>query len=84
MLEGIDERLSQIDVETMHHPAPPNWRVLLRILEPPETQEAITQYLSTEDREKWRQILTTESTLRTMLTTATIREDYERIRRDQR
>lgn len=43
-----------------------------------------TTALTQEDREKWRQILTTESSLRTMLTEATIKEDYERIRRDER
>lgn len=84
MLEGIDDRLSQIDVETMEHPPPPNWTVLLRVLDPPPTEEATREFLSIEDREKWRQIITTESTLRTMLTTATVREDYEMIRRDQR
>lgn len=40
--------------------------------------------LTDADREKWRQIITTESTLRTLLTEATVREDYERIRHDQR
>lgn len=77
-------------------PAVPNWDVLIRVLNPPpvtettqplvtegpvETSEAV---LTVEDREKWRQIITTESTLRTLLTEATVREDYERIRKDQR
>ncbi|MCL4129112.1 UNVERIFIED_CONTAM: hypothetical protein GTU68_033307 [Idotea baltica] len=84
MLDGIDDRLSQIDVEALEHPPPPTWRVLLRVLDPPPTQHAVREVLSLEDREKWRQIITTESTLRTMLTTATVREDFERIRRDQR
>lgn len=84
MLDGIDDRLSQIEVETMEHPPPPTWRVLLRVLEPPQTDEAVREILTNEDRDKWRQIITTESTLRTMLTTATVREDFERIRRDQR
>ncbi|CAB3371738.1 Hypothetical predicted protein [Cloeon dipterum] len=43
-----------------------------------------TSVLTDADREKWRQIITTESTLRTLLTEATVREDYERIRHDQR
>ncbi|XP_059484363.1 uncharacterized protein LOC132201856 [Neocloeon triangulifer] len=43
-----------------------------------------TSILTNADREKWRQIITTESTLRTLLTEATVREDYERIRHDQR
>lgn len=40
--------------------------------------------LTEDDREKWRQIITTENTLRQLLTEATYREDYERISRDTR
>jgi hypothetical protein len=74
------------------------WRVLLRVLEsppppPPESDvesnydsysESASAILTEEDREKWRQIITRESTLRSLLTQATVREDYERIRRDTR
>ena len=85
MYSGIDDRLSQLEVEHLEHQEEPtNWNILLRVLEPPETGEAVNCVLTSEDREKWRQILTTESTLRTMLTQATVREDYERIRHDQR
>ncbi|KAA0185299.1 hypothetical protein HAZT_HAZT005209 [Hyalella azteca] len=70
--------------EMLEHPPPPNWNVLLRVLQPPETQTAERCVLTDEDRDKWYQILHTESTLRTMLTRATVREDYERIRYDQR
>ncbi|KAG8238730.1 hypothetical protein J437_LFUL016001 [Ladona fulva] len=54
-----------------------------------ETEEEVTSRLvkttlTEADREKWRQIITTESTLRTLLTEATVREDFERIRRDSR
>lgn len=76
--------LARMEVEAMEHPPPPNWNVLLRVLEPPPTEQAVTYVLTREDREKWRQIISTESTLRTMLTTATVREDFERIRHDQR
>jgi hypothetical protein len=97
----------------------PNWDVLIRVLDPPETFTAtyeiapqmtspqlvqqqqvemqqhidddrtsvcssMASVLTEADREKWRQIITTESTLRTLLTEATVREDYERIRNDQR
>lgn len=73
-------------------PSVKNWDVLIRVLEPPleeATQEhheiyRVEQTLSLEDRKKWREIITTESTLRTLLTEATIKEDYERIRKDQR
>ncbi|XP_014251134.1 uncharacterized protein LOC106667600 [Cimex lectularius] len=69
-----------------------NWDVMVRVLEPPQYEstddrsdvESIASALTIEDRKKWKEIITTESTLRTMLTEATLREDYERIRRDQR
>lgn len=84
LYQADEDHLSQIEVETLEHPHPPNWNVLLRVLEPPPTEEAVQYVLTKEDREKWRQIICTESTLRTMLTHAIVREDYERIRHDQR
>lgn len=68
----------------------PNWDVLIRVLQPAEeeipqeTTEDLNEHLTYADKMKWRQIITTESTLRTMLTEATVREDFERIRYDQR
>ena len=74
-----------------------NWDVLIRVLEEPaviepvvrnnryETSTNILQrHLSYEDRLKWKEIITTESTLRKMLTTAVVREDFERISHDVR
>lgn len=86
--------LSTLEVPPQDPPIP-NWDVLIRVLNPPPTEEVQPQgtssevfreeaTLTVEDREKWRQIITTESTLRTLLTEATVREDYERIRKDQR
>ncbi|XP_046398018.1 proteoglycan 4 [Ischnura elegans] len=49
-----------------------------------ELAEMVRTTLTEADKEKWRQIITTESTLRTLLTEATVREDFERIRRDTR
>ncbi|XP_071447505.1 AF4/FMR2 family member 1 [Hetaerina americana] len=49
-----------------------------------ELAEMVRSTLTEADKEKWRQIITTESTLRTLLTEATVREDFERIRRDTR
>jgi hypothetical protein len=67
---------------------PPNWDVLIRVLQPPVPEsladDDASSILTVEDREKWHQIITTESTLRTMLTEAVVTEDYERIRRDTR
>lgn len=73
---------------TSEHP-PPNWDVLIRVLNPPpesiiDEDDDATSILTVEDRKKWQQIITTESTLRTMLTEAVVREDFERIRRDTR
>ncbi|XP_063877187.1 uncharacterized protein LOC135109640 [Scylla paramamosain] len=79
-----EDDLARLEVEALEHPPPPNWNVLLRVLEPPRTEQAVQYVLTKEDRQKWRQIISTESTLRTMLTTATVREDFERIRHDQR
>ncbi|CAG0905406.1 unnamed protein product [Darwinula stevensoni] len=64
-----------------------NWEVLVRVLSPPPmevTADLGEPVLTDDDREKWRRIITTESTLRTLLTEATVREDFERIRQDQR
>lgn len=56
-----------------------NWYTLSRVLEPQYSSE-FTQ----EERTKWREIITTESTLRTLLTEAVVREDFELIRKDVR
>jgi len=71
-------------------PFPPNWDVLIRILEEPEMSEvgnddvSSVHNLSYDDRAKWKEIITTQSSLRTMLTEAVVREDFERIRQDTR
>ncbi|KAG7209559.1 hypothetical protein KM043_015637 [Ampulex compressa] len=52
---------------------------LSRVLDPRYASE-----LTEEERTKWREIITTESTLRTLLTEAVVREDYELIRKDAR
>lgn len=75
----------------------PNWDVLIRILESedelvvhqptnryPTSTNILQRHLSYEDKIKWKEIITTESTLRTMLTEAIVREDFERISRDVR
>ncbi|XP_058453763.1 uncharacterized protein LOC131431865 isoform X2 [Malaya genurostris] len=72
-----------------------NWDILIRVLQDVEIPDiAITKVelqstnavgqLSYNDKAKWKEIITTESTLRTMLTEAVIREDFERIRADAR
>merc|ERR1719378_1946447 len=61
-----------------------NWDVLIRVLNPPPEESDTASVLTEDDREKWREIITTESTLRTLLTEAVVTEDFERIRRDTR
>ncbi|KAJ6635722.1 hypothetical protein Bhyg_14308 [Pseudolycoriella hygida] len=72
-----------------------NWDVLIRVLEQEEDTIAddvssehsshfLQRQLSYDDRAKWKEIITTESTLRSMLTEAVVREDFERIRSDTR
>lgn len=47
-------------------------------------QHVLQRQISYDDKIKWRDIITTESSLRTMLTEAVVREDFERIRSDTR
>ena len=56
-----------------------SWYHLERVLEPQYAAE-----FTEEERKKWREIITTESTLRTLLTEAIVKEDYELIRKDAR
>ncbi|XP_011300260.1 uncharacterized protein pot [Fopius arisanus] len=56
-----------------------NWETLSRVLEPQYAGE-----LTEDDRQKWREVITTESTLRTLLHEAVVKEDYELIRKDER
>ncbi|XP_043259859.1 uncharacterized protein LOC122401658 [Colletes gigas] len=52
---------------------------LSRVLDPRYTTE-----LTEHERARWREIITTDSTLRTLLTEAVVKEDYELIRKDAR
>ncbi|CAK9813519.1 hypothetical protein ANTPLA_LOCUS7871 [Anthophora plagiata] len=52
---------------------------LSRVLDPRYASE-----FTEEERAKWREIITTNSTLRTLLTEAVVKEDYELIRKDAR
>lgn len=77
-----------------------NWDVLIRVLEESEPlnerndtissiqSESIktipSMTISHDDRYKWKEIITQQSSLRTMLTEAVVREDFEKIRRDTR
>ncbi|CAL8137974.1 unnamed protein product [Orchesella dallaii] len=88
------QKLQQDDTQLWNE----KWKVLFRVLESPQPGEErpfvsemdydsrseTASVLTEDDRERWRQIITTESTLRKLLTEATYREDYERIRQDTR
>ncbi|XP_054016099.1 uncharacterized protein LOC128896712 [Hylaeus anthracinus] len=52
---------------------------LSRVLDPRYSSE-----LTDDERARWREIITTDSTLRTLLTEAVVKEDYELIRKDAR
>lgn len=74
-----------------------NWDILIRVLEQEDepinivddvssehSSHFLQRQLSYDDRAKWKEIITTESTLRSMLTEAVVKEDFERIRSDVR
>ncbi|XP_022919619.1 uncharacterized protein [Onthophagus taurus] len=69
----------------LNNPEVPNWDVLIRIFGIHHTEESLDTFeidddLNEMDKFKWKQIITNESTLKTQLTQAVIREDYEKIR----
>lgn len=89
-MSSNNEELHQRYLSSMEVPVPrpTNWESLVRVLTEPEPVEEpnaryrVEQTLTLEDKRKWRQIITTESTLRQLITEATVREDFERIRSD--
>ncbi|GAB6023813.1 hypothetical protein CHUAL_008559 [Chamberlinius hualienensis] len=75
-------------------PPLPNWNVLIRVLKPnlpsepslhggDDDMESVDE-LSEDDRERWRKIITTDTTLRTRLQEARTVEELENIRQDRR
>ncbi|XP_043274747.1 uncharacterized protein pot isoform X2 [Venturia canescens] len=56
-----------------------NFFTLARVLEPQYAAE-----LTDDEKRRWREIISSESTLRTLLTEAVVKEDYELIRKDAR
>lgn len=86
--KSSDDEQHQWYLSTMEVPVPrpTNWESLVRVLQEPEPEPnaryRVEQTLTLDDKRKWRQIITTESTLRQLITEATVREDFERIRSD--
>lgn len=75
---------ARADIPRQHHGMDPetvreSMYTLSRVLEPQYAVE-----LTEDERKKWKEIITTESTLRTLLTEAVVKEDYELIRKDSR
>ncbi|VVC35952.1 Hypothetical protein CINCED_3A024228 [Cinara cedri] len=82
---AAEERHRYFSTAEVPVPRPDNWESLVRVLEPepePNPRYRVEQTLTLEDKRKWRQIITTESTLRQLITEATVKEDFERIRSD--
>ncbi|XP_055306747.1 uncharacterized protein LOC129571035 [Sitodiplosis mosellana] len=100
ILENQEETTEEISTTTMSRPtpvpgpatAPATATALAPSPIPDDTSSTHSQtnrhilqhQISYDDKIKWRDIITTESTLRTMLTEAVVREDFERIRSDTR
>lgn len=87
LFESAEDTLTTMEVQATEPPQPPpNWDVLIRVLAPPPQgdNDDLRSLLSEDDRDKWKAILTTDSTLRTLLTEAKTSEEYENIRRDER
>ena len=69
----------RLEPESAPEPQGNNFFTLSKVLEPQYASE-----FTEDERRKWREIITTESTLRTLLTEAIVKEDYELIRKDAR
>ena len=69
----------RLSPESAPEPQGNNFFTLSRVLEPQYAAE-----FTEDERRKWREVITTESTLRTLLTEAVVKEDYELIRKDAR
>ncbi|XP_057653858.1 uncharacterized protein LOC130892447 [Diorhabda carinulata] len=89
--ETDENYLSAFDIAP-ENPRVPNWNVLIRVFRPTDNEEGpvidsaetFNSQLTAADKMKWRQIISTESTLRTLLTECVVREDFERVRNDSR
>ncbi|CAK1548082.1 unnamed protein product [Leptosia nina] len=70
-------------------PVPPNWSVLTRVLKTDAQDEVLSETersyrLTREERLRWRELITHESTLRRELARSSTREDFTRLAHDHR
>lgn len=70
-------------------PVPPNWSVLTRVLKTEAQDEVLSETersyrLTREERLRWRELITHESTLRRELGRSSTREDFTRVAHDHR
>ncbi|XP_041974650.1 uncharacterized protein LOC121729956 isoform X2 [Aricia agestis] len=70
-------------------PVPPNWPQLTRVLSTEAQDEVLSETerayrLTREERLRWRELITHESTLRRELARSSTREDFVRLAHDQR
>lgn len=82
-----ETNMTHSSIQHHHHqqqPPPQQLQTLPLPPQQPPPQHVLQRQISYDDKIKWRDIITTESTLRTMLTEAVVREDFERIRSDTR
>lgn len=87
-----ETNLTHLSTSTHHYqqraaaaPPPPPQQLQAQPQSQPQHQSLpLPLQISYDDKIKWRDIITTESTLRTILSEAVVREDFERIRSDTR
>ncbi|KAL0850555.1 hypothetical protein ABMA28_012330 [Loxostege sticticalis] len=70
-------------------PVPPNWSVLTRVLKTEAQDEVLSETernfrLTREERLRWREVITHESTLRRELARSSTREEFSRVAHDHR
>ncbi|XP_061383021.1 uncharacterized protein LOC116779753 isoform X3 [Danaus plexippus] len=70
-------------------PVPQNWSVLTRVLKTEAQDEVLSEServhrLTREERLRWRELITHESTLRRELASSSSRDDFTRVSRDHR
>ncbi|GBP08328.1 hypothetical protein EVAR_78800_1 [Eumeta japonica] len=70
-------------------PVPPNWNVLTRVLKTEAQDEVLLDTerslrLTREERIRWREVITHESTLRRELASSSTREEFSRVATDRR
>ncbi|XP_022258383.1 uncharacterized protein LOC106474364 [Limulus polyphemus] len=61
---------------------PPNWDIIFRVLHPPPAEGV--HKLTKEDKEKWKAVVSTDSTFRSLIQEATTTDDIVRISQDER